>query len=225
MPPKVATAAAAAIVTATADGADQWQPDPAQDPHHDLDANGDLRWRDTDQLVAHNPNRARYIDNNGTERWADTDQPVDTTDTEQTTDEGAGAPPGFESLQSFMDFGDALHHGFAELGIDDASFYLQGSALTDRSHDTGLPFGPESDYDILIISDQLAHRAKQGGLEFRNTGMSRPIDYPDYASQAGLEDLFRDLRDRFGHRASFRSALTDAIDGLPNGLFVPSRDG
>ena len=42
------------------------------------DANGDLRWRDTNQLVAHNPNRARYIDNNGTERWADTDQAVDT---------------------------------------------------------------------------------------------------------------------------------------------------
>ncbi len=81
LPPEVAAAAAAAIVTTMADQPDHWQPDPARDPHHYLDANGDLRWRDTNQLVAHNPNRPRYTDNHGTERWADTDQPVDSVDT------------------------------------------------------------------------------------------------------------------------------------------------
>lgn len=46
------------------------------DPHQYRDAEGDLRWRDTNQLVTDNPNRSRYQDDDGIWRWSDTDEPV-----------------------------------------------------------------------------------------------------------------------------------------------------
>jgi hypothetical protein len=50
------------------------------DPYQYRDSKGELRWTDTNELVAHNPNRTRYQDETGTWRWTDTDQPVDQTD-------------------------------------------------------------------------------------------------------------------------------------------------
>ncbi len=141
IPPEVAIAAAAAAITAMTNNANGWQPDTPADPHHYVDANGNLRWRDTNQLVAHNPNRARYTGEDGIERWADTDQPVEEA---AGTGEPASAPT--DSLtddeRSFVEYEEA--RGRSPRAIPRAS---------ERTADFDYPSDPElGTWELKTIS-------------------------------------------------------------------------
>jgi hypothetical protein len=54
-------------------------------PGQYIDAQGERRWSDTNQLVEHFPNRSQYQDDDGIWRWSDTGAPVD-----QASDDRAG---------------------------------------------------------------------------------------------------------------------------------------
>lgn len=48
-----------------------------------------------------------------------------------------------------------LQQALAKNGITDASIGVRGSAVTGRSSRTGAPFGPHSDIDFFVESQQL----------------------------------------------------------------------
>ena len=50
---------------------------PLRNPRQYEDLNGDLRWRDTNELVSQRPNRTWYEDDDGVWRWSDTRKPVE----------------------------------------------------------------------------------------------------------------------------------------------------
>lgn len=77
------------------------------DPNHYLDSQGNLRWRDTNQLVSDVPTRARYRDDNGVWRWADTDQPIDRLEPPDGVDADDGQTPPSTTVPGDQDTIDA----------------------------------------------------------------------------------------------------------------------
>ncbi len=198
---------------------------PAPDQHQYIDSQGVLRWRGTNQTVSQHPNRPTYLDNEGILRWSDTREPVDTG---ETSDACRTPSPivGFKSGEEMLGFGDTLQRAFQEVGIHDADFYLQGSAVTNRRHDDGSPFGKDSDYDVLVVSDELLQQVTQLGLEIRNSGISRPIDRREVAKNAGLLGVWTSLAAECGRAVNFRivsRSMLDFVDGTK--IYLPRNEG
>lgn len=199
------------------------------DPHHYIDPDGKRRWKDTNQLVELFPNRTQSQDEEGVWRWDDTRQPVrEAAEGSLSSESGSSPVFGFDTVAEFMDFGDALHREFADEGIDDAEFYLQGSAVTNLRHESGEPFDAgESDFDVLVVSDQLAARLRESGFEFRSDGRSRPIDRDQVAGLVEMESLRRMVMRHAGRDVSFQIVSSSDLGGLEGGrgVYIPSRQG
>ena len=192
------------------------------------DLNGDLRWKDSNQLVADVPTRSVYQDADGTWRYADTHQSADTEFDGPLVDETASSPVmGFETVAQFMDFGDALQSEFTAAGIDDAEFYMQGSAVTNQRFDDGTPFDAEkSDFDVLVVSEKLATRAREAGLDFRSSGRSQPVDDIGLAEAVGIGDAWVAVADRAGRDVSLMVVSSADVQGLEKlGVYIPNRTG
>lgn len=123
-----------------------------------------------------------------------------------------GAHPivGFKSGQDLLDFGNALKRELAKAGVHDATFFLGGSALSNRKQFDGSPFDETCDYDVLVISDQLAERAEAQGIPFRSSGISRPINSTRYAVVTGLDSVRSSLASFCGREVNFEVAARNS---------------
>jgi hypothetical protein len=198
---------------------------PAPDQHQYIDSQGVLRWRGTNQTVSQHPNRPTYLDNDGILRWSDTREPVDTGETADAF--GTPSPSlAFKTGEDFVAFGDALKREFVKAGIDDCTFYLQGSAATNRRYEDGSPFGPDSDFDVLVVSNKLAHQAAASGTEFRTSGISQPIDLQRRADLAGIGTTRSALTEIFERDVNFRVvASKDFHWPQPGTIYIPTSEG
>ncbi|MCO5996118.1 hypothetical protein [Actinoallomurus rhizosphaericola] len=128
-------------------------------------------------------------------------------------------PHGFKDFEEFQDFGTRLNNGLREK-YPDAQSAFQGSSVTGRGHDSGLPFdqGRTSDYDIAISGDSLAQAAERNGIEFRSGGRNTPPLDEREIEQLGLTDLVDDLKTRAGRPVNlmiYRN-LEEAVAAKPS---------
>ncbi len=78
----------------------------------------------------------------------------------------AGEPCGFSSWGQFKQFGEATQGSLAQAGFPGTTAYMQGSAVTGVSHETGVPFdvGRTSDFDMALANESLFRKAESLGL-------------------------------------------------------------
>lgn len=116
--------------------------------------------------------------------------------------------------EQFVRFGDVLHAGFAEIGIDDVVAVIQGSGASNRGHDSGRPFdeGRVSDYDVALASPTLLKRAETLGIRLRG-----PLSFRD-VEMLGLTDIQDRLSKMLERAVNFKLAR-GAIP--PPGIRVP----
>jgi hypothetical protein len=69
----------------------------------------------------------------------------------------ASIPRGFASARQFASACNELCSTLGDAGVVDASVGVRGSSVTGSSFRTGAPFGPSSDIDFFIQSDQLTN--------------------------------------------------------------------
>lgn len=116
--------------------------------------------------------------------------------------------------EQFARFGDALHAGLAEIGVEDVVAVIQGSGASDRGHSSGRPFdeGRVSDYDVALVSPSLLKKAE--GLRIKLSG---PLDRRDI----GMLGL-REIRDRLS-KMTERPVNFLLVRGteIPSGIRVP----
>jgi len=71
-----------------------------------------------------------------------------------------GTPLGFESAEQFQQATAELEDALAKSGIEDGSIGVRGSSVTGQSFRTGQQFGPKSDIDFFVESQQLTQGLK-----------------------------------------------------------------
>lgn len=115
------------------------------------------------------------------------DQDIETAESGFTgsVDEVSRTVPVGMKPEQFARFGDALHAGLAEIGVEDVVAVIQGSGASDRGHNSGKPFdeGRVSDYDVALVSPSLLKKAE--GLRIKLSG---PLDRRDIA-MLGLSEI------------------------------------
>ncbi|WP_269510472.1 hypothetical protein [Burkholderia sp. IMCC1007] len=118
---------------------------------------------------------------------------------------GRGVPYGFENLESFSRFGNAVRVGLGRAGYGDVEPILQGSAITGKSFRTGRPFdvGRVSDFDVGLASQSLLKRAETLGVGLRSGGTrTGPLTARDL-QLLGLRDLANQLSQQAGRDVNF----------------------
>ncbi len=113
----------------------------------------------------------------------------------------AGIPSGFESFGQFKQFGEAAQAGLAKAGYPNAAPFMQGSAVTGKSFETGVPFdvGRTSDFDMAIAHEGLFNKAESLGLT--DATRSGPIKMGSAEAKAlGIDDTLQKLSKMSGGR-------------------------
>lgn len=79
---------------------------------------------------------------------------------------GWGGSARFKSFGQFKQFGEASQGSLTRAGYPGTTPYLQGSAVTGVSHETGIPFdvGRKSDFDMGLAGDDIFAKAENLGL-------------------------------------------------------------
>jgi hypothetical protein len=127
-------------------------------------------------------------------------------------------PYGFRDFQHFREFATRFRDRMREL-YPDLDMGFQGSSVTGRSAETGMPFdeGRVSDYDIAITGDSVNEAARAGGVPFRGDGVSTgPLAERDL-DRLGLDGVVSDASADAGrdvHVMIFRT-MDDAVDRKP----------
>jgi len=130
----------------------------------------------------------------------------------------ASIPHGFKTPEQFEQFGRQLYTGLRNAGYTDAQAVLQGSAVTGRSADTGVPFdvGRTSDFDVGVASETAFVEALDVGLNsFYKTGPERigPIKVGSHQAVAlGINSLLSQLSQQYGRDVNIMlyPSLTEA---------------
>jgi hypothetical protein len=132
-----------------------------------------------------------------------------------------GVPMGFRSPEEFLQFGDRLYGGLFRAGHYDAHLVMQGSAVTNRSHDSGQPFGRNSDYDVAIASRTLYQGGQNIKIDFRADGSSGPLT-PAQRSALGIEPILADTSRSVGGR-TINVRLFETPSGVYSrgGIYIP----
>ncbi len=93
---------------------------------------------------------------------------------------------------------------------------IRGSSVTGISIESKLPFGPESDLDLFIVSDQLHSRAvAMGARPFRGAlGVGATLRFPALAS------LEQQLTRELGRKSSIRIFSEAAFNSRSTGFEV-----
>jgi RHS repeat-associated protein len=124
-------------------------------------------------------------------------------------------PQGFKSVADYNKFVDATANALKNIGADDASIAIRGSAVTGRSGNpakAGSPFGPGSDVDLAVASESLLARCVQLGLTLRG-GRTRtgPLRDSDLA-QLGLSEIAAELSAQLGRPVTFM--IYDSVESV-----------
>jgi hypothetical protein len=135
-------------------------------------------------------------------------------------------PLGFPDSGSYNDFVGVLNRGLTEAGYHDTRAAFQGSSVTGVSYLQGLPFRPESDYDIALGGPDLFHQARQLGLPLRSGGTRTGPLSSAQAEALGLSALQTRLRQLAGREVNFMifDTIGRAVDRRPSRLAVPVED-
>lgn len=115
----------------------------------------------------------------------------------------AGLPNGFDREADFVLFGATLCERLARIGHGNTEPVLQGSAVTGASFNEGRPFGPQSDFDIALVSGDLMNRAIENGVEFRSGGGRTAPLTTRQQHQLGLRQIAIDLSRLAGREVNF----------------------
>jgi hypothetical protein len=114
-------------------------------------------------------------------------------------------PMGFKNQLELDRFGATLKKGLKEAGVNDADGLFQGSTVTGRKWDTGVPFdvGRASDFDVAIGSPSLFERAKSLGIGTRSKGIRTGQLTDKNLEDLGLTDLSQALKKQAGRTVNF----------------------
>jgi RHS repeat-associated protein len=111
----------------------------------------------------------------------------------------------FKSLDEFKRFAQELYAGLHGAGYTDAEVFMQGSAVTGRSAETGLPFDYRriSDFDVGVVSESAFIKALDDpdAVRYYKTQPERigPIKAGSPRAEAfGLNNLLIRLNQRYG---------------------------
>lgn len=114
--------------------------------------------------------------------------------------EGQPAPLGFHSWTKFEDFGKTFRE---HAPTSDSKLFFGGSSVTGRSFLEGRPFGPHSDYDLAIVSEELLEKAKKIRVPLR-TGNSRTVPLTNkHLKVLGLTNALDELKKKSNYKVSF----------------------
>jgi hypothetical protein len=114
-----------------------------------------------------------------------------------------GIPLGFADPIEFQAFADVLTHGLADAGFRDTEAAFQGSSVTGISFVKGLPFRPDSDYDIALGGPDIFAKARELGVPLRSAG-TRTGPLSDKQIEAfGLSAMRAQLMAMGGHEVNF----------------------
>lgn len=110
-------------------------------------------------------------------------------------------PKGFKSFGQLKQFGQAMQAGFSKLGFKGATMYMQGSAHSGRSFETGKAFddGRVSDFDIAVIQPELFEKAKKMGLAKGNRTLPIEINSVE-ANKLGINGVLQKMSKLAGGR-------------------------
>lgn len=117
---------------------------------------------------------------------------------------------GFNNKNQFQDFSHRLQNGLLEKGIEDANFFIRGSAVTGISFKKRLPFdlGRHSDLDVAISSPTLLKKIKENKARLMSKGTrSAPLDLEKSwglknLEQAGLTSLAKELSEKINRNVT-----------------------
>ena len=113
----------------------------------------------------------------------------------------SGIPAGFKSFGQFKQFGEAAQAGLSKAGYPNATPFMQGSAVTGRSFETGEPFdlGRTSDFDMAIAHEGLYKKAEVLGLA--KDARTGPVKLgSEEAKLLGIDDTLQKLSKMSGGR-------------------------
>ncbi|WP_032022560.1 RHS repeat domain-containing protein, partial [Acinetobacter baumannii] len=110
-------------------------------------------------------------------------------------------PKGFKSFGQLKQFGQAMQAGFSKLGFKGATMYMQGSAHSGRSFETGKAFddGRVSDFDIAVVQPELFEKAKKMGIAKGNRTLPIEINSVE-ANKLGINGVLQKMSKLAGGR-------------------------
>jgi hypothetical protein len=114
-----------------------------------------------------------------------------------------GIPLGFPGPGEYDTFVNTLNSGLADAGYADTEAAFQGSSVTGFSYAEGLPFRPDSDYDIALGGQRLFDRARGLGIPLRSRGTRTAPLSPWEVRALGLEDMHARLEQLAGRDVHF----------------------
>ncbi len=136
-----------------------------------------------------------------------------------------GIPLGFPGPAEYDTFVDTLNRGPADAGYAGTEAAFQGSSVTGVSYARGLPFRPDSDYDIAVGGKSLFDRARAMGIPLRSGGTRTGPLSPRQLRALGLSDMqarLEQLANRDVHFMIFQSidratARRPSVPAIPHG--------
>jgi hypothetical protein len=132
-----------------------------------------------------------------------------------------GIPHGFPGPAEYDTFVNTLNRGLADAGYADTEAAFQGSSVTGFSYSEGLPFRPDSDYDIAVGGQRLFDRARAIGIPLRSRGTRTAPLSPREVRELGLEDMHAHLERLAGRDVHFM--IFQSIDrAMARGPSVPA---
>lgn len=143
---------------------------------------------------------------------------------------GGRMPRGFSNPGEFLRFSETLHVELRRAQVRDAEVFLQGSAVTGRAFDratgawTGAKFdvGRRSDFDVAICSQSLFARAKEQGIEIRQS-RTEPLHSQDLLRRMGLDQAAATLSRQAGRPVRFMVFESSQAALQRPSLPIPSR--
>lgn len=139
-------------------------------------------------------------------------------------------PRGFSNPGEFLRFSEALHLELRRAQVRDAEVFLQGSAVTGRAFDratgdwTGAKFdiGRRSDFDVAICSRSLFARAREQGIEIRQS-RTEPLHSQALLRRMGLDHAAATLSRQAGRPVRFMVFESPQAALQRPSLPIPSR--
>ncbi|HFK9537953.1 hypothetical protein OHV66_18925 [Acinetobacter baumannii] len=94
-----------------------------------------------------------------------------------------------------------MQAGFSKLGFKGATMYMQGSAHSGRSYETGKAFddGRVSDFDIAVVQPELFEKAKKMGIAKGNRTLPIEINSVE-ANKLGINGVLQKMSKLAGGR-------------------------
>ena len=124
-----------------------------------------------------------------------------------------GYPLGFDTQDEFGEFGQTLYSHLETQGYPDTRAVFSGSSVTGHTfNDPNIPFRPDSDFDVALVSEDLMQRARDLGFPLRSGGNRTAPLTGEQLRILGLLDMQSELSSAAGRDVHFM--IYDSLETL-----------